>query len=46
MDGFEAGMGFQVDGTDANDEDLDNWNIAAKYEYAGAYCWISICIFT
>ena len=35
MDGFEAGMGFQVDGTNANDEDLDNWNIAAKYSMQG-----------
>ena len=35
MDGFEAGMGFQVDGTNANDEDLDNWNIAVKYSMQG-----------
>ena len=35
MDGFEAGMGFQVDGIDANDEDLDNWNVAAKYSMQG-----------
>ena len=35
MDGFEAGMGFQVDGTNANDEDLDNWNVAVKYSMQG-----------
>jgi predicted porin len=37
MDGFEAGMGFQVDGSgdNANGEDLNNWNIAAKYSMQG-----------
>ena len=35
MNGFEAGMGFQVDGSDADNEDLDNWNIAAKYSMNG-----------
>ena len=35
MNGFEAGMGFEVDGSDADNEDLDNWNIAAKYSMNG-----------
>ena len=37
MDGFESGMGFQVDGSgdNANGEDLNNWNIAAKYSMQG-----------
>ena len=35
MNGFQAGIGFQVDGSNDGDEDVDNWNIAAQYSMEG-----------